>query len=138
MYIVKNFDAILFPMANFLLEKKYIPCFCKIRPDKFEVSFTIDSAEEIVLSVENFELDRLEEYVPAGVGGQWWIYNDSIITIKSNINNPSILEILDLAFFDPYLGWCWAIKDGKYAEVREVDDDGNCINEAKLRYPLLK
>ena len=92
----------------------------------------------MVLSVEIFELDRLEEYVPVGVGGQWWIYHNGLITIRLKKELHLFQNFLDLAFFDPYLGWCWAIKDRKYAEVRDVDDDGNCINEAKLQYPLLK
>lgn len=66
--------------------KKYAPCFCKVRPGELEILFTIEALEEMVLSVEIFELDRLEEYVqeyvPVGVGGQWWIYHNGLITIR--------------------------------------------------------
>lgn len=67
-------------MISFL--KKICPLFLQSKTRGIRNFITIEALEEMVLSVEIFELDRLEEYVPVGVGGQWWIYHNGLITIR--------------------------------------------------------
>lgn len=134
MYIVKKINEELYPCSDLIFERKYIPCFCKIKPDCFEITFRTDRLENIKLEVSEFNIDQIGLYSATGVGGQWWMYDDALVTLRRNPDNPNRLEFIDLAFFDLFAGWFWAIKDGKYTEDYVGKDDEEYLN--RVIYPL--
>lgn len=134
MHIEKKITHELYPLADYIFERRYVPCFCKIKPNLFEITFQTDRLEAISLDVKNFDIDQLGLYASIGVGGKWWIYQDALVTLRQNTDNPDILEFIDLAFFELLSGWFWAIKDGKYTQDYNGKDDEEFLN--RVIYPL--
>lgn len=135
MYIIKDFNNDEYPYNILMLEQKYIPCFCKIKFDYFEINFSINIFENIKLVVSDFDIDQIGLYAPIGAGGEWLIYNrGALVTLRKSPDNPNKLEFVDLAFFDVFTGWFWAIKNGEYTKDYVGKDDKEYLN--RIIYPL--
>ena len=134
MYIEKKITNQLYPLGEYLFKRKYAPCFCKIKPELFEVTFQTSYLNNIVFNVKDFDIEQIGLYASIGVGGEWWIYQDALVTLRQISNNSDILEFVDLAFFNLYKGWLWAIQDGQYTKDYRGKDDEEYLN--RVIYPL--
>lgn len=128
MYIINTINNQDYPTSEMIFERKYVPCICKIKPRYFEISFTISRLENLKLEVLDFDIDKLGLYSLIGVGGTWWIHDEALITLRKNSDNPNRLEFMDLAFFDLFAGWFWAIKDGKWTSDYVGKDEEEMAN----------
>lgn len=134
MHIIKKINNQLYPLSEFIFERKYIPCLCRAKPSLFEIFFSEERWKNIKLEVNDFDINRIGHYSPIGVGGPWWIYSDALITLRRHESIPDRLEFVDLAFFELYAGWFWAIKDGKFTEDYHGKYEEEQLNETV--YPL--
>ena len=64
----------------------------------------------------------------------WKIEREALITLKINPPDNQKIEIIDLAFFDLFAGWFWAVKDGEFTEDYVGKDDEELLNA--VVYPL--
>ena len=116
MYITNFLNDGYYPTSELLFSRKYVPCICRIDNDVFEIVFT---------------LDRLENLKLIGV---WKIEREALITLRFDPLDSQKIEIIDLAFFDLFAGWFWAVKDGEFTEDYVGKDDEELLNAAV--YPL--
>ena len=64
----------------------------------------------------------------------WIIEGEAQITLRFDPLDSQKIEIIDLAFFDLFAGWFWAVKDGEFTEDYVGKDDEELLNAAV--YPL--
>jgi len=135
MYIPNFLNNGYYPTSELLLSRKYVPCICKIDNNIFEISFTLDRLENLKLMVQDFNIKTLGMYAAIAVGGVWKIEREALITLKISPSDSQKIEIFDLAFFDLFAGWFWAVKDGNFTEDYIGRDDEEELLNAVV-YPL--
>lgn len=134
MYIPNFLNNRYYPTSELLLSRKYVPCICKVDNNIFEISFTLDRLENLKLMVQDFNIKTLGMYAAIAVGGVWKIEREALITLKISPSDSQKIEIFDLAFFDLFAGWFWAVKDGNFTEDYIGKDDEELLNATV--YPL--
>ena len=134
MYIPNFLNNRYYPTSELLLSRIYVPCICKVDNNIFEISFTLDRLENLKLMVQDFNIKTLGMYAAIAVGGVWKIEREALITLKISPSDSQKIEIFDLAFFDLFAGWFWAVKDGNFTEDYIGKDDEELLNATV--YPL--
>lgn len=134
MYITNFLNDGYYPTSDLLFSRKYVPCICRIDNDVFEIVFTLDRLENLKLIVKDFNIKILGQYAAIAVGGVWKIEHEALITLRFDPLDSQKIEIIDLAFFDLFAGWFWAVKDGEFTEDYVGKDDEELLNAAV--YPL--
>ena len=134
MYIPNFLNNRYYPTSELLLSRKYVPCICKVDNNIFEISLTLDRLENLKLMVQDFNIKTLGMYAAIAVGGVWKIEREALITLKISPSDSQKIEIFDLAFFDLFAGWFWAVKDGNFTEDYIGKDDEELLNATV--YPL--
>ena len=90
--------------------------------------------ENLKLIVKDFNIKILGQYAAIAVGGVWKIEREALITLRFDPLDSQKIEIIDLAFFDLFAGWFWAVKDGEFTEDYVGKDDEELLNA--VVYPL--
>jgi hypothetical protein len=104
-----------------LLKQNHIPCFCEVKGDNFDLSFS-EPLPPARGSVQGLSAKDIDARVPALGGSQYSHYCNGMVTLRKLETNE--FEITDLLFFSTCLGWCTVAENSTLGPLRQEFLDG--------------